>query len=383
LTKVPNGYVRSFDNGKVEKYDELGKLVRISDKNGNFIDLTYGKDGHLQKIVDNFNRKIFFDFNTQGLLAKLEGENGKKAEYTYNSKGELIASRDVEGNVYKYEYDTASRHNLEKISYADNKAMVMSYYGRDKHENIKSVKDRDGTLTEYTYTNDPADKGHYGAAVLVKRADGAQISSSKYEYLIKKKADGEDWTYKMVTVLDGDRTETTYNECCGLPLVIKHGSEETTFEYDTKGHVTKKITPYEVTQLHYDEAAAKVDRVTKYPKKDAKKAVWSQFQYDAKANLIFAKNSEGKGVKILYDRSGRISTLVDQDHRQISFKYNENSKPVEISDPSLGTIKVSYANSGEIKNVESTAGRKIALQVTSAFQNLLEIIRPAGVTLSF
>jgi YD repeat-containing protein len=96
-----------------------------------------------------------------------------------------------------------------------------------------------------------------------------------------------------------------------------------------------------------------------------------------------AKNSQSKGVKLIYDPAGRIRSLVDQDRRTISFKYNENSKPIEITDPSLGTITVSYTNSGEIKKVDSTAGRKIALQVTSAFQNLLEIIRPAGVTLSF
>jgi len=58
-------------------------------------------------------------------------------------------------------------------------------------------------------------------------------------------------------------------------------------------------------------------------------------------------------------------------------------KPIEITDPALGTINVSYTNSGEIKKVESSAGRKIALQVTAAFQNLLDIIKPAGVNLSF
>jgi hypothetical protein len=44
---------------------------------------------------------------------------------------------------------------------------------------------------------------------------------------------------------------------------------------------------------------------------------------------------------------------------------------------------VTYGNSGEIKKVDSPAGRKIAMQVSSAFQNLLEIVRPAGVSLSF
>jgi YD repeat-containing protein len=383
ITKVAGGYIRTNDNGKTEKFNEAGRLVKISDKNGNFIDFTYGKDGHMQKLVDNFNRKIFFEFNNHGLLTKLEGENGKKAEFKYNSGNELISSKDVEGNAYTYKYDTQNRHNLTEIGYSDKTNMAMSYYSRDKHENIKSVKDRDGTLTEYDYQYDKSDRGHIAVTVRVKGTDTKVISSSKYEYFSKYKTDGEEWTYKLVTVLDGDRTETIYNQCCGMPLIITHAGEQTTFEYDKLGHVTKKITPSEITELHYHPAAGKVDKVVKYSKVNKKQSSWSQFAYDNKANLVLAKNSDGKGVKLLYDTSGRIRTLIDQDRRQISFKYNENSKPVEITDPALGTITVSYTNSGEIKKVESSAGRKIALQVTSAFQNLLDIIRPAGVTLSF
>jgi len=88
-------------------------------------------------------------------------------------------------------------------------------------------------------------------------------------------------------------------------------------------------------------------------------------------------------VQLNYDTNGRIASMVDQSKRKILFKYNENSKPVEITDPALGTITVAYKNSGEIQKVDSTGGRKVATQVVSAFQNLLDIIRPAGVTLAF
>ncbi len=383
ITKVPGGYLRNFDTGKVEKFDENGKLTRISDKNGNFIELTYGKDGHLQRLIDNFNRKMFFTFDNKGLLSKIEGENSKKATYTYNNEGELIASTDVDGNAFTFKYDSQGRHNMVEIGYSDKTKMTMTYYGRDKHENIKSVKERDGTVAEYTYEGDAVKSDHYGASVEIKGTDGKKVSSSSYEYFIKRKRDGEEWTQKMITVLDGDRTETTYNEAFGLPTVIKHNNEETTFEYDVRGHVTKKASPTEITELQYHPQAGKVSKVVRYAKNDRKNQIWSEFQYDNKANLIYAKNSEGKGVKLVYDSNGRIRTLIDQNKRQIMFKYNENSKPVEITDPALGTITVSYANSGEIKKVESTAGRKIALQVTSTFQSLLDIIRPAGVTLSF
>ena len=41
ITKVVGGYVRNYDTGKVERYGEDGRLQKISDKNGNFIELSY------------------------------------------------------------------------------------------------------------------------------------------------------------------------------------------------------------------------------------------------------------------------------------------------------------------------------------------------------
>lgn len=383
ITRIQGGFVRTFDNGRVEKFDDSGRLQKVSDKNNNSIEFGYTKEGKLAKIVDNFNRKIFLSYNKQGKVEKLQGENSKEATYKYNDQGELVWTKDVDGNVYTYKYSTDRRHNMVEIGYSDKTTLQIAYYGRDKNENVKSVKDRDGSQNEYVYLSDKSDRKHTGVSITVKDTEGKKISSSKYEYFLRNKADGEEWTYKMITELDGERTETTYNECCGLPLIIKKGGEETAFEYDIKGRVTKKVTPSEITMLKYDPKAGKVSRVDRSQKGGSKKTFWSEFQYDPKANLVFARNSEGKGVKLLYDNNGRITTMVDQNRRKITFKYNENSKPVEITDPALGSITVSYSNSGEIKKVDSSAGRKIAMQVTSAFQNLLEIIRPAGVTLSF
>ncbi len=383
ITKTSDGYVRNLaDSGRVEKFNNQGHLSKISDKNGNYIAFEYGADGHLKKLVDNLNRKMFFSYNSQGLVSQMDGEGGKSAVYTYNAGGELTQSKDVDGNSYSYRYDDQRRHNMIEIGYVDKTAMNISYYGMDRQENVLRVKDRDGTVTEYDYGSNSANKGNSSVSVVSKKGSEV-LSQSKYQYLTKVKPTGEEWTYKLIADFDGDKVETTYSECCGLPLVIKQGSDETQFVYDAKGHVTKKTTPYEVTELHYDQKANKVDRVVKYPVKDKKKSIWSEFQYDSKGNLSFAKNSEGKGVKLIYDGLGRIRTLIDQNKEQINFKYNEISKPIEISDPALGSITVTYNNSGGIKEVSSQAGKKVAAQVTTSFQGLLDIIRPAGVSLAF
>lgn len=383
ITVTEAGYVRMSDTGKVETYDPNGRLMKIQDKNGSYILLTYNRDGKIEKIQDNQNRKMYLTYNKLGKVEKVQAENNKTAEYRYNDLGEMIYSKDTDGNAFTFKYSNDKRHNLTEIGYADKSTLQVGYYGRDKLENVKSVKDRDGTYTEYTYDKVAGEKNSLKVGVTIKGTEGRVVSSSVYEYVFRNKANGEEWTYKMVSNLDGLKTETIYNECCGLPIFIKRAGDETTFAYDTKGRVTKKTTPNEVTELTYDQKVGKVNRVVKYQKANKKKVDWSTFQYDTRGNLAVAKNSVGAGVRLFYDNLGRITTMVDQAKKQITFKYNENSKPVEIKDPSMGSITVQYTNSGEVKKVDSSGGRKIALAVTSSFQNLLEIIRPAGVTLSF
>ncbi len=382
ITKTKEGYVRRFDNGQVQTFDESGKLARLADKNGNFLTLSYDKAGHIAFIQDNLNRRMGFTFNRLGKVEKVTGENNKVCAYKYVGS-ELVYSKDSDGNVYEYKYSSNGRHNLVEIKYSDSTTLQVGFNQVNQNETVKWVKDRDGSLTEYTYGGDSPGGMNFSTAVATKGPDGKEVSKSKYEYWEKAKVDGERYTYKLATDIDGDKTETIYNECCGLPLEITRNGDKTSFEYDVKGHVTKKMTPTEVTQLDYDAKSSKVSKVMKYPKAGKAKPQWAQYGYDDKGNLVTANNSEGKKVKIVYDHQGRIKALIDQDKRQLQFSYNEASRPVEISDPAVGKIQVQYTNSGDIKKVDSSGGRKIALQVTSAFQNLLDIIRPAGVTLSF
>ena len=87
--------------------------------------------------------------------------------------------------------------------------------------------------------------------------------------------------------------------------------KETDFTYDTKGHVVKKVTPSEITELEYHPTVGKVVKVTRYSKVNKKQVNWSTFEYDDKGNLLWAKNSENKGVRLFYDTNGRIRSLVD------------------------------------------------------------------------
>jgi YD repeat-containing protein len=396
ITVLRDGYRRDFDNGRVELFRQDGKLRQITDKNGNYITFSYDVPGQIA-IRDNYGRTMILNLNDRALVTRVDVSDGRSAQYRYNDWDELIYAADVDGNVYQYEYDAGRRHNMTKITYSDKTTMEISYYPREQFENVHTVKDRDGTLTEYAYDIDKNDSRHYTVTVKVfaepeKNAQQRKIiSTSSYEYLNKAKQDGEEYTAEMITTIDGDRTDTTYN-LNGLPLKIQTDQGTTTFAYDARGHVILKTTPTEKTELAYDPAVNKVTWVRITDLSSGTVTSESKFTYDAKGNLLTA--SSGKTtVTLKYDANGRIAELDPSSGGDITFAYNDNSKPISITvlahngddgkPVAEQSITVTYSSSGEIQKVDSAGGRAAALEITKAFQSLLDLIRPAGVTLSF
>jgi YD repeat-containing protein len=279
---------------------------------------------------------------------------------------------------------------MKKIKYSDGTSLSINY--QKENNFVSKLKERNGTTIKYSYGKDSANpKGHFWTTVQAKTKSG-KSTKNKYEYWVKKKVTGEPYTYKIKTVENGVSTETTYSECCGLPLKIARNGKVTRFKYNDKGMLISKVGPNNSSvKLVYHKTLNKPVKVT-----DANGT--TKFKYDKKGNLTYATNNKGQQIKLTYDRKGKISKMLDsyvsarskkgkrkvasKKSRTILFKYNEIGKPIRITLKGVGSIKVSYTNSGQIKNVKSDAGHKIALQVTSAFQNLLNIIAPAGVNLS-
>ncbi len=388
LTRVKGGYTRVMEAGVIQTFNEAGKLVQIMDRNKNFINFAYDSNGRIQQMVDNQNRKMNLSYNPAGMLEKIVGESGKHADFKYSKDGFLNYSRDDGGVENTFKYTSDQFKNLSEIGYPNDKnakgepkKMVVSYYGTDKNSSVRSVVNLDGTVNEYEYDLGGKTPGYYAVRVVLKDAAGARMSDSKYEYFYKNKPNGEEFTSRMISTVDGEKTETVYDDRLGFPTKIVSNGKTTLMEYDTKGRMTKKVTPLNTTTLTYDPVVGKVSKVVK--KITSGTVIWSEFQYDkVTGNLTQAKNSDNKVVKLIYDTQGRIRALVDQGGRQLTFKYNELSKPIEISDAKVGTVKFTYKNSGEVDKIDSNGGANVSVEVMRALQSLIDITAPAGVTMS-
>ncbi len=375
LHVVKDGYKRVYPDGKHELFNQKGHLSKVADKSGYSINFVW-KDGRIESIKDSQAKQIFFSWYADGRVKELWSAGDKKAAYKYQGD-DLVESKDVGGNVYQYSYDKS--HNLTAVTYADKSKMLVKY--EPKTLFVSQITDRNGETTSYQYGNNPkAPEDHYWTIVTKPGFDG-KPASNRYEYEVKARPDGSRYTYRIVTDINGVKTETIYSECCSLPLKIARGKHVTNFEYNAKGLLLKKnSTRGDFVKIDYDDALNKIKRVTN---NDGV----TEFSYDQNGNLVTARNDKGKAVLLLYDTKGKITKMVDDDkktnqRRTLAFKYNALGKPVEIEMEKVGKINVAYDNYGEIKKVESAAGHKMALQVTQAFQNLLTIVKPAGVNLN-
>lgn len=373
LFVTKEGFRRAHADGKQDFFNKNGQLVKISDKSGYFVGFTY-KDGKLESIKDSQAKQIYFSWYPDGLVKEIWSAGDKKALYKYQDT-DLVYSKDVGENVYEYGYDKS--HNLNQISYSDKTKLKISY--DPKTFFVTEVTDRNGENTKYKYGADPKNSDdHYWTIVTKPGFDGKPVSN-RYEYEIKTTADGSRYTYRILTEINGIKTDTIFGDH-SLPLKIARGNHVTNFEYNANGLLTKKSsTKGDFVNIEYDD---KINKIKKVVNNEGT----TNFEYDAKGNLVKASNNQGKVVFLIYDSKGKISKMVDQEsvksRRVLAFKYNALGKPVEIEMEKVGKINVAYDNYGEIKKVESSAGHKMALQVTQAFQNLLTIVKPAGVNLN-
>jgi hypothetical protein len=376
LHKTKKGFKRLYSDGKKEYFNNEGKFVKVVHKSGYKIDLKYNKDGSLKTIKDSQAKQIFFSWYSNGRIEKIWSSKDKHATYKFKGK-DLVESKDLAGNKYQYSYK--KNHYLSKILYKDKTFTQIGY--NKKTFFVTSVKDRGGDLTNYKYESNPKNRDfHYWTKVTKKGYNGKEMTN-RYEYEIKARPDGSQYTYRILTKINNIQTETIYSECCSLPLKIARGKQVTTFEYNSDGLLTKKSsTKGDFVNITYNKKIKKISKVVN-------NAGWTKFDYDKKGNLTKAVSSKGKAVLLVYNLKGKITKMIDNNsktkkRRTLSFKYNSLGKPIEIEMDSVGKINVSYDNYGEIKKVDSKQGHKMALQVTQAFQNLLSIVKPAGVNLN-
>jgi len=384
-----NHWIRDKD-GVTQVFDSEGRLTRQIDKNGFYFDFKYsvGQRAQLMEISDqDHSMSLKFSWRADRVMEVTDNRN-QKAKYTYDNTGNLISSTDSTNQTYTYKYDNKRfPHLLSLIEYPVDAVAKQRVYRELRYDDNGLVvyhRDKDGFENQYVYGKGQSDpESNFWTKSIKKSKTGTEEQFE--EFFVKARADGSKYLYKEVNRINGGETTTVYTACCGKPQQIVKNGEITNYKYNENGLLIEKTGKSDDIRIEYDPRWKKVSKVNQ-------NGFISSYEYDTRGNLVRASNTRGERVALKYDKGGRILEMTDPEGRQIDFKYSDTGKPIVIAEKGVGMVRIEYAPDGRIRKTETQVekgGRRpsqaksqeVIKRVMKSFQNLLDIIRPAGVTM--
>lgn len=383
-----NQWIREKD-GITQVFDAQGRLTRQKDKNGSVFEFKYSpsQNGQLIEISDP-NRSVSLKFTWTGdRVTEVRDNRNQVARYQYDGFNNLIASTDSSNTTYLYKYENKKfPHLLTKIHYQNEsgpKAQIYREVGYDDSGLVNYHRDKDGSTITFIYGKNQSDpENNFWTKSVVKRA--TQTEEQYDEFFIKARPDGSKYLYKNENRANGNTTITVYTACCGKPQQIVKNGETTQFKYYPNGLLQERVSPTEDSKFEYESRWKKISKVKQ-------NGVFSNYEYDSRGNLVRATNSKNEKLSLKYDKSGRILEMLDKEGKHISFQYNKFGKPTLVTEKGVGTIKIDYDQNGKITKTSTLAikntgmrtpsdaqSQEVIRRVMKGFQNLLDIIRPAG-----
>ncbi|NUQ73893.1 MAG: hypothetical protein HUU21_10075 [Polyangiaceae bacterium] len=238
IIEAPQGMVLAFKRPPGWTDAERIPLVRISDRFGNLVHLSYGNENELTSVLDDDGRGLFFHYGKCALLEAVEDHAGRRVEYIHDEEAEHLvgvrfpATVDFpEGVVTQYEYyasapHLAMRHNVLRVIDHDGNTIVHNFYGEDPSQlsfNRVVGQIQGGYVYEFAYSQiqyvprDPVFVNTHAWQTSVRYPDG-----SLWTHTFNFRADLLDERYRLN--LDGS-----------FRVVVSQR------EYDAQGNVTRLI----------------------------------------------------------------------------------------------------------------------------------------------
>ncbi len=371
LVKTNKFFERTTITGEKQRFNFKGMITHFYDPDGNYLHLKYNKRGRLIKIADNNKRQLNFTHYPNGKIKSISGPGGMNVSYKYKRQNDLVRVKTAWGNSYTYTYDQL--HNLTRVTYPD-KTFKAIKYDTDK-DWVLGFTGRNKCTENFRYQMSPKNpRGHYWVNV-VKKCGLRLDSKAKYEFWYKTKNTGGKYLARAKSVINNSSIDIYYSGVFEKPVKTIKNGVTTLVSYYPNGLVKARRVGKKTMRFKYNNKFNKVSEL----KAGNLRTV---FNYGPTGNLINAKSTDGREVKLKYDKRGRVISLIDQAHRAVNITYdNRFGKPKKLSRPGVGDLVVQYRSNGDLRDVNSNQGPVVATQIASTFNGLLEIISPSGINL--
>jgi len=327
IYKIENNSV-SF-NYFINVYDELGRVTKQRDGNGNDTTFTYDESSYAiikTTVTTPLNNTRVYTYNSNYQLLEFIDELGYTTTNKYTTSGLLRSTSNPKGLITRYSYN--DKGQTSKVE-SPNNSTVWHYY--DEEANLIETTDELGYANIYTY------KDNYLTKV-ERNVNGEVKALVTTEYTFGNFAYPDDTTTALVSQI-----ETT---------TAKGNKSTQTFQF---GHLTSSTTAENITSTYqYNNRGQLIQQILHAENGD----YTSTFEYNTLGQITKATDPEGKIVSKTYSIFGTVSTLTDAMGNTLINNYDENGNLVKSTAPNSVVTKYEYNPNNQLVNVEDANGHK-------------------------
>ncbi len=352
-------------------YDSAGRLIQITDGDGNVtiiersaqgvpvaIVSPYGQrttlavnsDGYLATITTPANETTSFTYTPTGLMTGMTTPRGQVYQYTYDSTGRLLRDTDPAGGFtalartgstgnYEVTKTTAGgrvkRYQGERRADAKRRRTAIGADGTERAEMIGQDGTRtrtgaDGMVTATQQSPDPrfGMLAPLGASSSVTTPGGltATMTTERTTTLSDPNNILSLSQQTDTTTRNGRVTTRVYDATTRTATTTSPENRQTATTVDSQGRVTTIEVPgIATTQIGYD-ARGRVSTL-------GQGARTSAFTYDPNGYLARVTDPLARVVSFERDAVGRVTSQTLPDGREIQFTYDANGNATSIMPP--------------------------------------------------
>ena len=416
-------------------YDGGGKLVTVTDANGNVTTIQRDSSEHPTAIVSPYGQSTTLSVDANGFLSRVTDPLGKSQTFTNGSTGLLASRTDRNGNIFSYRYDGAGRLTNDADSLGGFTALTrteaVSGFGWTAGETTSMGR----TSSYQTTLNVPwvqnststFSKQHTNTwpnglqATSAKTQQGSQISESvtlpdgtSYSDTL-----GPDPVWGLQVPVETSQTLTKGNLTMhvsgsrtgslgtpGNPFSLTSLTDTTSvnFRTYTSNFTASNLTSVDTTPvgralttvLDSQERVASIQIAGLLPTDFAYDSRGrfstvtqgtriSTFTYDSNGNLATATDPLGLERSFTYDADGHLLTNALPDGRVIAYSYDNNGNLTSVTAPGESAHSFAYTAVNEVSayTPPAVSGTGATTYAYDLDRDITKVTRPDGNTIGF
>ncbi len=340
-----NGQVTDFT------YDARGRVVRTDyGADAGFATTVYNLAASPASTMDADGVVRHFAYDTvSGRLVSVSDADGNHIDYTYDSRGNVTESGHWkvtgEGPFYRKQFSYDSPEIPGRIYQVFTGEAAATAYHYNAAGNVSYVIDPELNRTDYTYDV-------YGRRETVVQPGGGVTT---FDY------DGHG---NLISVMDAENKETiyTYDDMGRLVSTVSPDTGTTTYVYDAAGNQIRKTDATSVT-VTYDHDA--LNRLTEVAFPDTTQNIGYTYDEGVYGKGFLTGMSDPSGsVQYGYDSRGRLTektTTVSGVDYTLSRQYSSAGRVIGLTYPTGRSVEYSRNAKGQIASVATSFGGNVTM----------------------